>query len=75
MNVMQKLSLWGETHAAARHAEHAAAQEHGEPCEQLRREAMLLRERANRLHREVYMELGSGGKGGHAAQPAGERPR
>lgn len=53
-----KLSLWGEAHAAARDAERAAAQHTGQLCDQLRQQARMLRDRADRLHREVYMELG-----------------
>ena len=57
MNPTEKLSLWGVTHAAARDAERAAAGQSGEPGDKLRREARILRERADRLHREVYVEL------------------
>ena len=60
MNVMQKLSLWGAMHAAARDA--AKAAEKHDDCsdvEARRREAQVLRERADRLHREIYRELGS----------------
>jgi hypothetical protein len=58
MKFTEKLSLWGVAHAAARNAERAAAQQAGEPSDNLHREARILRERADRLHREVYMELG-----------------
>ena len=58
MKSTEKLSQWGVAHAAARDAERAAAQQNGESSERLRREARLLRERADRLHREVYVELG-----------------
>lgn len=58
INPTQKLSLWGVAHAAARDAERAAAQQTGQPCDELRHQARVLRERADRLHREVYMELG-----------------
>jgi hypothetical protein len=61
MKFTEKLSLWGVAHAAARNAERAAAQQDGEPSDNLHREARILRERANRLHREVYMELGPRG--------------
>lgn len=57
-NPTHKLSLWGMAHAAARDAERAAAQQGGTACDELRHRARLLRERADRLHREVYMELG-----------------
>lgn len=54
----QKLSLWGAAHAAARDAERAAAREGGQACDELRQRARVLRERADRLHREAYLELG-----------------
>lgn len=57
-NPTHKLSLWGVAHAAARDAERAAAQHTGDLCDELRRQARILRERADRLHREVYLELG-----------------
>lgn len=70
-NPTHKLSLWGVAHAAARDAERAAARHTGQPGDELRREARLLRERADRLHREVYLELGprreaEAGKTSHA---------
>jgi hypothetical protein len=58
MKLTEKLSLWGVTHAAARDAERAAGQKDGPAREHLRHEARLLRERADRLHREVYQQLG-----------------
>ena len=57
-NPTHKLSLWGLAHAAARDAERAAAQQTGQPGDELSHQARVLRERADRLHREVYMELG-----------------
>lgn len=57
-NPTHKLSLWGAAHAAARDAERAAAQEGGQARDELRHRARVLRERADRLHREVYLELG-----------------
>ncbi len=73
MNPTQKLSLWGEAHAAARDAERAAARQSGQPSDELRHRARVLRERADRLHREVYLELeprsesGATASGPHAA--------
>lgn len=72
LNPTHKLSLWGEAHAAARDAERAAARQSGQPADELRHRARLLRERADRLHREVYMELGpresaASAQGPHAA--------
>jgi len=58
MDLTEKLSLWGATHAAARNTERAAAQRSGPDSIELRREAQRLREHADRLHREVYTELG-----------------
>lgn len=66
MDLTQKLSLWGVTYAAARDAERAAARQSGAPGDHLQREARQLRERADRLHREVYMELGPERKPGRA---------
>ncbi|MHB1122961.1 MAG: hypothetical protein ACYC0T_09595 [Ramlibacter sp.] len=57
-NPTHKLSLWGVAHAAARDAERAAAQEGGQAGDELRHRARVLRERADRLHREAYLELG-----------------
>ncbi len=62
MNVTEKLKLWGVTHAQARAAEQAAAQQQGAP-EDLQRSARQLRERANRLHGEIYSELDGGRRG------------
>jgi acyl-CoA reductase-like NAD-dependent aldehyde dehydrogenase len=58
MTVTDKLCLWGVTHAAARDAERAASQQSAQGREEIGRKAKLLREHADRLHREVYMELG-----------------
>ena len=59
MDVTEKLSLWGATHAAARVAAREAAQAAGLHSETRQREAQALRERADRLHREIYTELGA----------------
>jgi acyl-CoA reductase-like NAD-dependent aldehyde dehydrogenase len=58
MTPTDKLSLWGAALAAARDAERAAAQQVGDSYDPLRRKARALREHADRLHREVYRELG-----------------
>jgi hypothetical protein len=58
MQLTEKLRVWGSAHAAARAAERAAAQQATSTDHDLRREAQLLRERANRLHREIYSEIG-----------------
>lgn len=54
----EKLILWGAVHAAARDAERALAQQ-GEGRDELARQAKVLRDKADRLHREAYAELGS----------------
>jgi hypothetical protein len=56
MNMTEKLALWGVTHAAARDAERAAAQQSGVACEAQRHQARLLRERADSLHREICLD-------------------
>jgi len=57
MDITEKLRLWGITHGAARDAERAALQQPGTQAESLWMEARQLRERADRLHREIYREL------------------
>lgn len=57
MNPLEKLQLWGTAHGAAREAERQAAQQDGERRLELQRRAQSLRERADRLHGEVYGEL------------------
>jgi acyl-CoA reductase-like NAD-dependent aldehyde dehydrogenase len=57
MDLVDKLRLWGIAHGAARDAERQAAQQQG--ADALHRQARQLRERADRLHREIYRELGS----------------
>ncbi|CAA9428479.1 MAG: hypothetical protein AVDCRST_MAG51-2466 [uncultured Ramlibacter sp.] len=59
LNPTEKLALWGAAHAAARDADRAVARQGGKQSGELRQRAELLRERADRLHREVYTELGS----------------
>ena len=59
MDLTEKLSLWGATHAAAQEAARAAQSEDGCAAQARQREAQALRERADRLHREIYGELGS----------------
>ncbi len=58
MNMTEKISLWGVTHARARDAERAAAQHGGEAGDELHREARRLRESADRLHREICTDRG-----------------
>ena len=58
MDWTERLGLWGSAYAAARAAERAAAQQSSSTDRDLRREAQLLRARADRLHREIYTEIG-----------------
>jgi hypothetical protein len=59
MNSTEQLRAWGVAHAEARRAEAAARENgHGEDGGDLQRQARLLRDRADRLHREVYHSLG-----------------
>ncbi|TFY99213.1 hypothetical protein EZ313_21830 [Ramlibacter henchirensis] len=58
MDHVEQLQRWGAAHGAAREAERAAAQENGPTRQQLQQDARLLRERADRLHAEVYRQLG-----------------
>lgn len=54
MELTEKLRLWGAAHAAARKAENAAR---SAPAGGTQEEARVLRERADRLHGEIYREL------------------
>ena len=58
MDWTEKLRLWGNTYAAARAAERAAAQPSNSMHADLQREAQRLREHANRLHGQIYSEIG-----------------
>jgi hypothetical protein len=59
MNSTEQLQAWGVAHAEARRAEAAARQGgHAQDADDLQRQAKLLRERADHLHREVYHALG-----------------
>lgn len=64
MDMVDKLRQWGVAHAEARHAEHDMAREGAGAPADLRRRAAQLRERADRLHGEVYGELGRRGEAG-----------
>jgi hypothetical protein len=57
MDITQKLGLWGTTHAQARSLETAARQA-GARDERLQEQAQQLRQQADRLHREIYDEIG-----------------
>ena len=58
MDVLEKLRQWGLAHGAAREAERHATEQSASA--DVRQAARLLRERADRLHAEVYRELGGG---------------
>ena len=68
MNQVEQLQRWGAVHGAAREAEQQAAQQ-GE-AGPLRERAKRLREQADRLHAEIYGQIGR-----HAGRegPASER--
>jgi hypothetical protein len=56
MDMTEQLRAWGAAHAEARSAE-CAARQSAEPSGDLRRQAKSLRDRADRLHREIYHAL------------------
>lgn len=58
MDITEKLGLWGATHARARSLERAA-QEAGTDPGDLQQQARQARQHADRLHREIYEEMGS----------------
>lgn len=58
MDVMEQLRAWGAVHAQARRAEDAAKQSGNSDVScGLHEQAKSLRERADRLHREIYRNL------------------
>jgi len=57
MNQVEQLQRWGAVHGAAREAERQAAQE-GAAGQPLRERAKNLREQADRLHAEIYGQIG-----------------
>jgi hypothetical protein len=63
MDITEQLKAWGAAHAQARAAERAArkAGNTGHPGE-MHSEARVLRERADRLHREIYRSLDRRGR-------------
>jgi hypothetical protein len=63
MDQVEKLRLWGAAHGAARDAERQAAREGGQAGQELLLKSRALRERADRLHWEVYAELGRRSEG------------
>jgi len=58
MDHLEQLRRWGAAHGAARDAERQAAQAGAPVRIQLQQQARLLRERADRLHAEIYGQLG-----------------
>lgn len=57
MDLTEKLRAWGAAHAQARSAEQRASQ----GTEDLRQQARSLRQIADRLHREIYEQMGRKG--------------
>jgi hypothetical protein len=63
MDITEQLKAWGAAHAQARAAERAAAE--GGPTghdTEVQREARSLRERADRLHHDIYRSLDRRGR-------------
>lgn len=63
MDITEQLKAWGAAHAQARAAERAAGEKGstGQDAE-VQREARSLRERADRLHRDIYCSLDGRGR-------------
>ena len=59
MDQVEQLQRWGAVHGAAREAEQQAARQ-GEAGHTLRDRAKKLREQADRLHAEIYGQIGRG---------------
>ena len=57
MNQVEQLQRWGAVHGAAREAERQAALQ-GDAGHRLRERAKQLREQADRLHAEIYGQIG-----------------
>ncbi|MBL0420054.1 hypothetical protein JI739_06805 [Ramlibacter sp. AW1] len=58
-HLTQKLREWSAAHAEARKAEHAfSQQQRGAPTD-LQDRARQLRQQADRLHRQIYDQIGS----------------
>jgi hypothetical protein len=58
MNQVEQLQRWGAVHGAAREAERQAAQQGPSAGHPLRERAKKLREQADRLHAEIYGQIG-----------------
>jgi hypothetical protein len=59
MDLTEQLRAWGAAHAQARSAEAAARQAaEADDAHDLQRQAKSLRDRADRLHHEIYHSLG-----------------
>lgn len=56
MELTERLRQWGSAHSAARAAERTAGR-HASSDSEAHREAKALREQADRMHREIYMEI------------------
>ena len=63
MDVTEQLRAWGAAHAQARAAERSAQQAgRTDDSRDLQRKAKALRERADRLHRDIYRNLDRKGR-------------
>ena len=58
MNQVEQLQRWGAAHGAARDAERQAALEGGDARKNLQQQARALREQADRMHAEIYGQIG-----------------
>lgn len=58
----EKLRLWGTVHAQARSARQMATQPGEGTGSDRERDARRLEQKANRLHREIYAQIGRKGR-------------
>lgn len=59
MDLTEKLRRWGEAQSRARSVEREAAGKPQASAQDLKRQAQQLRQQADRLHREIYGEIGA----------------
>lgn len=58
MDLTEKLRVWGAVHAQARNAREAVARTGAPSQQEAQRRAQLLQQQADRLHREIYAQIG-----------------
>lgn len=58
MDLTEKLRVWGAVHAQARSARETLARTGSSSHRAAQRRAQLLQQRADRLHREIYAQIG-----------------